>query len=95
MCASVDPPFFLVLNKNPADVRRRSRNTLESAPSPNPRKLAFAFMFLSNTPHFSVRKVFAFMCSHNAESSMPFLVGLTNPENRLAIYFSCFTMLRA
>ena len=94
MCASVDPPLFLVLNKNPADVRRRPRNTLESAPSPDPRKLAFAFMFLSNTPHFSVRKVVAFMCPHNAESSMPFLVGLTNHENRLAIYFSCMDLRR-
>ena len=94
MCASIDPSFFLVLNKDPADVRRRPRNILEPSRTPEECKVAFAFFFLSSTLHFSVSKVFAFMDPHDAEGSMTFLVGLTNSENRLAIYFARMDLRR-
>jgi hypothetical protein len=85
MCASIDPPLFLVLNKDPSDIRRLPRNSLEPSRSPDKHKLAFAFVFLSSTSYFSVRKVFAFMDLHDAEGRMPFLVVLTNSENCLTI----------
>ena len=85
MCTSVYLAFFLILNNDTADVRSGPRNTLESAPSPDKRKLAFAFVFLSRTSHFSIREVLAFMRPHNAEGRMPFLFVLTDTENRLTI----------
>jgi hypothetical protein len=86
MSISVDPSLFLLLNIDTADERRRPCNTLESAPSPDERKLAFAFVFLSHTSYLSVREVLAFMDPHDAEGSLPFLCVLTDMDNRLTIY---------
>ena len=70
MCTPVDPSLLLLFNINTANVRRRPCNPLESALSPAPRKLAFAFVFLPGTAHFSVGEVLAFMGPHNAEGRM-------------------------
>ena len=94
MCISVDPSLFLLLNIDTADERRRPCNTLESTLSPEERKLALAFVFLPNTSYFSVREVLAFMDSHDAEGSLPFLCVLTDMNNRLTIYFARMDLRR-
>src|SRR6267143_4726863 len=94
MSSSVDPSLFLLLNIDTADERRRPCNTLESALSPDPRKLAFAFACLSHTAYFSVREVLAFMGLQDAEDSLPFLYILTDIENRLTIHFGFMDLRR-
>ena len=94
MSISIDPSLFLLLNIDPADERRCPCNTLESAPSPDERKFAFAFVFLPNTSYFSIREVLAFMDPHDAEGSLPFLCVLTDMDNRLTIYFACMDLGR-
>src|SRR6185369_10614785 len=94
MRASIDQSLLQVLNNDTADVRSRPRNTLESALTPDERKLAFAFVFLSHTSNFSIRDVLAFMRPHDAESRMPFFTVLTNKENRLTIQFGGMNLRR-
>src|SRR6267143_637228 len=86
MCTSVDLSRFLLLNIDTGDERRRPCNTLESALSPDPRHLAFAFAFRSNTSYFYVREVLVFMSPDDADARLRSLLTLTDMENRLTIH---------
>ena len=85
MRTSIDQSLLQVLDNDTADVRSCSRNTLDLALTSGERKLAFAFVFLSHTSHFTIRKVLAFMRPYDAESSMPFFSIFNDTENRLTI----------
>jgi len=85
MCTSVDQSLFLLLNNDTADERRRPRNPLESTPSPDPRKLAYAFVLLTDTSYFCVREVLALMGPQDAEGSLLYLCVLTDMDHRLTI----------
>ncbi len=80
MCTSVDLSLLLFFNIDTGDERRRPCNAFESTLSPNPCKLAFAFACLSTTSYFSIREVFAFMGSQDAEDRLAFLYVLTDIE---------------
>lgn len=94
MGTSVDLSFFLFFNIDPGDERRRPYNTLESALSPDPRHLAFAFAGLSHTADFSVREVIALMGPQDAEDRLPLLYILTDTENRLTIHLGLMDLRR-
>src|SRR6266850_2528593 len=94
MCTSVDLSRFLLLNIDTGDERRRPCNTLESALSPDPRHLAFAFAFRSNTSYFYVREVLVFMSPDDADARLRSLLTLTDMENRLTIHFALMDLRR-
>ena len=94
MCTSVDPSRFLLLNIDTGDEWRRPRNTLESPPSPDPRHLAFAFAFVSNTSYLYVRKVLVFMGPDDADTRLWSFLILTDMKNRLTINFALMDLRR-
>jgi hypothetical protein len=77
MGTSVDLSLFLFFNIDTGDERRCPCYALESALSPDPRHLAFAFAGLSSTSDFSVREVLALMSPPDAEDRLLFLDILT------------------
>ena len=94
MCTSVDPSRFLLLNIDSGDEWRRPRNTLESSPSPDPRHVAFAFAFRSNTSYFYVREVLVVMGPDDTDARLRSLLSLTVMENRLTIHFALMDLRR-
>src|ERR1044071_8421869 len=94
MCTSVDFSLILFVNIDSADERRCSHNALESALSPDPRHLAFAFACFSHTAYFSVCEVLTFMGSQDAEDRLPFLYISIDIENRLTIHFGFMNLRR-
>src|SRR6185436_3347767 len=93
MCTSVNLSLFLFLNIDTSDEWCRPRDTLESAFSPDPGHVAFAFASLASTSDLDVREILAFMGSQHAEDCLSFLYSLVNIEDRLTIHF-CFMDLR-
>ncbi len=85
MSTSVDPSLFLLLNNDTADERCRPRNSLESALSLDPRKLGYAFVFLTDISYFCLREVLALMGPQDAEGSLLYLLVLTDMDHRLTI----------